>query len=78
MASQGTAEEDTRDEVTRGRESFLNIYKDSDENAPAAEEDTDLSGGIKFKRDEDEEDAFKMRTSKDEPSGKRPLIQELD
>ena len=70
-------EDDKRDEATIQRENFLNIYQenkdvDADEDSGAP----DLSNGIRYRRDDEDEDQFEMRTSKE--NGKKPLIQELD
>ena len=73
------AAEDKRDSATIQRESFLNIYKEGDEDDLDDGKEPDLSNGIRFKRDEDdEEDNFKLRTQIDTTNGKKPLIQELD
>lgn len=71
--------EDKRDAATKRREDFLNIYKEDKGGNDGADDDTpDLSNGIKFKRDPDEtEEDFKMRTSKENESNKKPLIQEI-
>jgi len=68
--------DDERDETTKRREDFLNIYKEDKEDGKGDDETPDLSNGIKFKRDEEEEDKFDLKTSKD--NEKKPLIQELD
>ena len=54
------------------REEFLNIYKE-DNNAGKDGENAgpDLSNGIRFKRDEEEDSGFTLKTS---PDGAKPLI----
>ena len=71
-------EEDQRDETTVRRENFLSIYKEGENKDDGEEDGPDLSNGIKFKRDEENEDEFKLKTSKENESGKKPLIQELE
>ena len=59
-------DEDKRDDLTKRREDFLNIYKEDKEKKGDGEDDQpDLSNGIKFKQDDESEEAFKMRTSKE-------------
>ena len=70
--------EDKRDAMTRKREDFLNIYQENKDGDGEGNDEPDLSNGIKFKRDaEDEDSGFEMKTG-NEGSGKKPLIQELD
>ena len=70
-------DDDKRDDVTKRREDFLNIYSEDKEKKEVEDESTDLSGGIKFKREEETEEDFKLRTSKENADGKKPLIQEI-
>ena len=41
-------------------------------------DEPDLSNGIRYKRDEEDESDFKLRTQKESGDGRKPLIQELD
>jgi len=63
-----------RDAATVRREDFLNIYKDKDDAEQESGDGVDLSNGIRFKRDEHEENGFKMKTSASDGLGKSPLI----
>ena len=72
-ASQDDEDDDKRDEVTRHRENFLNIYKENNSKDTNDQDETDLSQGIKFKRDQAEDDSFQLKTSADSDS-KKPLI----
>merc|ERR1712151_144114 len=66
---------DKRDAATVRREDFLNIYKENGDEGEQNGDGVDLSNGIRFKRDE-EENGFDLKTSVND--GKSPLIQELD
>ena len=70
------------DEVAQGRESFLKVYKKDSQKDKSNDEVPDLSQGIKFKREYDEEEDLesstgqKIRLSNQEP-GSIPFIQEI-
>jgi len=66
--------EDKRDEATIKRESFLTIYKEKAGDKETTADEPDLSSGVRFKRDEaeDEESGFELKTSL--TGGKKPLI----
>ncbi len=69
-------DEDKRDTRTKGRESFLNIYKENEDgDQDQGNDDPDLSNGIRFKRDESEnEPDFELKTGGERSDGKKPLI----
>lgn len=74
-------DDDKRDETTVKRESFLSVYKEGkDGDAADGNDEPDLSNGIRFKRDDEEDDEpnFELKTGPESSDGKRPLIQELD
>lgn len=77
-ADQDDDENDKRDQVTKQRESFLNIYKESDAKADDdGADEPDLSKGIRFKRDaEDDENGFELKTGPESAAnaGGKPLI----
>ena len=63
-----------RDKATVRREEFLNIYKEENNEGQDGENaGPDLTNGIKFKRDEEEDSGFTLKTSLDSGQGK-PLI----
>ena len=69
-------DDETRDETTVKRESFLSVYKESnDGDAADGNDEPDLSNGIRFKRDaEEDEPNFDLKTGPESSDGKRPLI----
>jgi len=69
-------DKDKRDTRTKGRESFLNIYKENEDGDQDQDnDDPDLSNGIRFKRDENEnEPDFELKTGGERSDGKKPLI----
>lgn len=77
-------ENDKRDGTTKQRESFLSIYKEDNGNDGEAKSDEpDLSNGIRFKREAEEDDTgFELKTGPDGSAagnaGGKPLIQELN
>ena len=52
--------EDKRDDVTQGRENFLNIYKEGGDDGESKNDDPDLANGIRFKREEEEDSGFEL------------------
>ena len=57
-------EEDKGKDVARvRREEFLNIYKEENTGQEDEGGQTDLSNGIRFKRDEEDESGFTLKTS---------------
>ena len=69
-------ENDKRDVMTRKREDFLTIYKEDEgkDGKDGDNDEPDLSSGIRFRRDADEEDSgFELKTGS-EGTGKKPLI----
>ena len=77
-SKENESENKGKDKATVKREEFLNIYKE-DKNAGKDGEEAgpDLSNGIRFRRDEEDESGFTLKTTPDSGQGK-PLIQELD
>lgn len=71
--------EEKRDEMTIKRENFLSIYKEKTDGGDDNTDEPDLSNGIRFKRDQNEDDTeFQMKTGTVVDPGKKPLIQEID
>lgn len=59
-------DEDKRDAATVRRENFLNIYNENADNGEQSKEDgPDLSNGIKFKHDAEEDSGFELKTGAD-------------
>ena len=69
-------ENDKRDAVTVGRENFLSIYNERQGGDDDQNDEPDLTNGIKFRRDaEDDQDGFELKTPGGEPGAKgRPMI----
>jgi len=69
-------DDERRDETTVKRESFLSVYKENnDADAVEGNDEPDLSNGIRFKRDaEEDEPNFDLKTGPESSDGKRPLI----
>ena len=55
------------------REEFLSIYKEGKDADDRKDDQPDLSNGIRFRRDEEDESDFKLKTQQDTDSA-RPLI----
>lgn len=61
--------------MTKGRESFLDIYQENQDDQNDQNDEPDLSNGIRFKRDADEDDeAFELRTGVESGSKGKPMI----
>lgn len=66
-------DEDKRDSATVKRESFLNIYNENNDGGDNEDSGApDLSNGIRYRQDEEEESDFQLKTEAE--SSKKPLI----
>lgn len=78
-SEEGEQDEDKRDEVTKKRENFLNIYKENQDGDANGNDEPDLSNGIRYKTDaRDEDPEFELKTGNEGSGNRKPMIQELD